>query len=590
MKIAINGTHVRQALSLLTALLLVGSVSYLGQHFYNSSHAATGASMYVNPSSGSVTSGNTLSVTVRENSGTDPVNTVQASLNYDASQLQYTGMSNGSFPYDAADQTDQAGVVRVARAIQSGTLTGDQPIVTINFKVLASSGTVNLSLDQSSSSVMRSTDNTDILATVSGGSYTVSAPAAPSPYITLQPSSGNYSVGSLINVDIHIVSSSTKVTVVEPVIQYPSNDLSIVKVTNSASFPTAMQDSNSNGTLDITRGVPGGSSGVSGDVVVATVQFKVIAVASSIPLRLGGNSAAYDGSGSGANILSVAASQGAVYSAAAVSGAAGGSSAPSTTAPTATAVSSAGQSASVYTRSGGITVSTTSGSGSVSQGGSSTQVQGSVNLAPAMNDGPGGNGATAIVKVEYYVGKKLIATRTTSPFTYALNTKTLKNDTYQLTIKTFYQNGTVDSATDDIAVRNPVTISYVLAHYTAVAGGTLLAAVLVLFFLWRFVWPHFHGGSGPADGGNYGVYTSYVGPTAGGSSAPVAPDPVIIQPTGGDLASPLSTEQASAAESVGAIPLTDPLPQDGQSSVAPQPGSTEQGHSQPPSMPTPPSV
>lgn len=110
--------RMRQGISFLTAAFLIGSISFLGVSHYNSSNALTGASMQVTPSSGSYAAGSNVSFTIREDSGSIPVNSVQASLTYNPSQLQFVSITEGgSFPLVAATSTGQAGVIRVARAI-----------------------------------------------------------------------------------------------------------------------------------------------------------------------------------------------------------------------------------------------------------------------------------------------------------------------------------------------------------------------------------------------------------------------------------------------------------------------------------------
>jgi len=102
-KILARKKRLRSILSFVVAAVIIGSISYLGVKTYHDSHAATGASIYVNPGSGTLTAGSIVSITVRENSGTDPINTVQASLNYDSNSLQYSSISeSGSFPVVAA--------------------------------------------------------------------------------------------------------------------------------------------------------------------------------------------------------------------------------------------------------------------------------------------------------------------------------------------------------------------------------------------------------------------------------------------------------------------------------------------------------
>lgn len=182
------------------ALLVVGSVTYFGVKQDRASFAAGTATLTMTPASGSYVVGSNISVAVQENSGTDPVNAVQASLSYDATKLQYVSVAEGSaFPTVAATSTSTPGVVRLARGTLPGMeVTGTNTVATITFKVLGNSGTTNLSFDSAFSYIVRSTDNTNVLGTTSGATYTLKLPA---PTIsTVTPASGPTAGGTVIAV------------------------------------------------------------------------------------------------------------------------------------------------------------------------------------------------------------------------------------------------------------------------------------------------------------------------------------------------------------------------------------------------------
>ena len=151
---------------LLTAALLVVSVP--------TSYAAGSANLSLSPSSGNYKIGNTFSVTIYENSGSDPVNVVEAILSYDQSKLQLLG------------RTCNSGAFEVSAFSACGTIvpkTGTQAVATASFKALAS-GSASISF-AGSSHIYRSTDNTEIWnGATSGGMYSLAKPAPAKPKAT----------------------------------------------------------------------------------------------------------------------------------------------------------------------------------------------------------------------------------------------------------------------------------------------------------------------------------------------------------------------------------------------------------------------
>ena len=239
----------RSSLSLLVAGLMIGSISYIGVHTYKSSHAATLPTIYASPDSGDVASGSTLSVTLRADSGGEGVNSVQASLNYDTSKLTYSSITEAdAFPLVAATSTSTPGVIRVGRGNNDRSITGDNAIVTINFKVTGTSGTGTINIDKANSALVRSSDNSDILANVGTGTYTiaVSPGTLPSggstsistekPRLTLSPASGNLPTGSPVSVDVRLHSYNFPVSTVEAIVSYPSGQLQFTGLTEGGIY------------------------------------------------------------------------------------------------------------------------------------------------------------------------------------------------------------------------------------------------------------------------------------------------------------------------------------------------------------------
>ena len=129
---------------------------------------------------GSYQNGSSFAVPVYVDSGTDPVNVVQADFNYDASTMQFQSVScGGAFTITASTSANDA-----TCGIPGGSsVTGSQLVATINFKALAGSGSSTASI-ASTSHVYDSATNTDIwnsVDTSTGFSFTSPAPAPSQP-------------------------------------------------------------------------------------------------------------------------------------------------------------------------------------------------------------------------------------------------------------------------------------------------------------------------------------------------------------------------------------------------------------------------
>ena len=90
---------------------------------------ATGtATMSITPASGSYTVGNTISVVVNENSGSVGINTVEADLSYNASQLQYVSSAMSSSFDTSVQNSGGSGLTCFVAAKFSTPLTNSQPL------------------------------------------------------------------------------------------------------------------------------------------------------------------------------------------------------------------------------------------------------------------------------------------------------------------------------------------------------------------------------------------------------------------------------------------------------------------------------
>lgn len=601
-KIRAYAGHMRQVLPVVVGLLLVGSFSYLGVRYYDSSKAATGGSIYISPSTASPAPGSTVSVTVNEDSGDTPVDTVYFQLHYDASQLQYVSLSEGStFDLQLSTSTAQAGLIKVTRGmgLDKAAPTGAHAVVTLNFKVLASSGTASLTLDPPPTSYQLNAGSL-VTQAVSNASYTITSVTPGQPKdasLSFSPSSGSYKKGDTVTVDVKESSPTQEVYGVTAYISYPANQLQYVSTKDSPVFPTVQRTTDSAGTLQLIRAITlGAANGVKGSQTVATVTFKVIGGSGNVPLSFASGSKVYTAldDGTAVDILGNSGTASFVVADTTPGPNPGGNPGgdpnpspnpgPSATSPGASEAShNANSHSPVF--NGTISYQSKSGGGSVSMNGSNTQLQGSVELAPVIDPTVTGEAPTdTVVKVEYYLNNKLIDTEKAAPFTYQFDSKKLRNGTYTITIKTYYASGATNSGTNTLVVKNPVTVSYIMAHYTSSIFGTVMVLVVAAVFIWKYMWPRF--GNQMAMAGNYNPYADAV-VTGGTGTDPRRYEAPVVAPTTGTAPTPVITpEQEQAAQTTPSL-QTPSAPVTG-TPAQPQQGSAENptpGHTIPPQGP-----
>ena len=127
--------------------------------------------IYFNPPSQGYGVGSTITVEVRENSGSAPVNAVQANFSYPADKLTFVSADGSASGFTTqAQSTGGNGTVSLARGVV-GNLTGDQLIAKVTFTVSAA-GTANLSFTTGTSLVSAST-NLNIIGSLSADGIAV---------------------------------------------------------------------------------------------------------------------------------------------------------------------------------------------------------------------------------------------------------------------------------------------------------------------------------------------------------------------------------------------------------------------------------
>lgn len=300
-------------LAAITMAVIVGTVAVVASF-------ASNEQLYLSPATASVLSGNTIAVQIRVNSGTDTVNAVQANLSYDPAKLQFQSVdpSGSAFSLSASAVTT-SGVVQLARATGGGepAVSGDKLFATVTFKALVGSGTTDIKID-SGSHVVRSTDATDILTSSAGATFTLTSPSTETPTPTptatptatpttspnasptptpsvqpgaftgklkLSPATTTVASGANATFEIREDSGSTLVNAVQANLKFDPSKLQYIGADSAnADFPLNAVTSTGNGTVKLTRALNGGDPAVSGDKLVTTVTFKLLAASGSTPL------------------------------------------------------------------------------------------------------------------------------------------------------------------------------------------------------------------------------------------------------------------------------------------------------------------
>lgn len=130
--------------------------------------------IYFNPPTQGYTVGSNITIEIRENSGSTGVNAVQANFSYPSDKLTFVSSDgSGSGFTTEAQNVGGNGTVTLARGI-IGSLTGDQLIAKVTFKV-NTTGTANLSFINGSALISAST-NQNIISSLSAdgtGVYTL---------------------------------------------------------------------------------------------------------------------------------------------------------------------------------------------------------------------------------------------------------------------------------------------------------------------------------------------------------------------------------------------------------------------------------
>lgn len=145
--------------------------------FIKTTYAAS-ATLYLNPSSGTFSKNETFNLAVLENSSDEPVNAVEAVLQYPTDKLDLVDVDYEGSVFSIGPPTSSGnGTVHIIRATTSTDVKGAQFVANIKFKVKATGlAAINFTNE---SRVLSTNGNTDILrGNTKSGKYTLVSQAA----------------------------------------------------------------------------------------------------------------------------------------------------------------------------------------------------------------------------------------------------------------------------------------------------------------------------------------------------------------------------------------------------------------------------
>jgi hypothetical protein len=294
------------------------------------------------------------------------------------------------------------------------------------------------------------------------GSQT-SAQSADSIYVA--PASGTYNVGETITISIR-ENSSGPVNAVSASLSYTSNLEYISTDGSGSAFSIDASGSGGSGSVSIARGT---ITPVSGDQLVSRVNFKVVA-SGGASINMGDDSQVLS-SATSENVVNVRNGASYTLKVGATTPAPSPSSSPSpVAAPTSSSKATTARAKSPAT----VTIA----------------AQGSAQTTPLPGDSKVELNAPAIVetkptsdkpvvKVEYMINDKVVGTDVTAPYGHSIDSDRMRNGTYTLTTKTYYQDGTVDTSNASFVVSNPLSLTQVLLQLRHYAWLVIIVLIII---------------------------------------------------------------------------------------------------------------
>jgi chitodextrinase len=455
-------------------------------YFIIFSHAAPAPpTIYLNPSSQTVGPNGTITVDIRENSGTTSVNAVQANFTYPTSLLTFVSIDASTSAFSIqAEGTGSAGTVKIGRGTTTP-VSGDQLVARVTFQGGATGGAATLAFS-SGTSLVSSSSNQDILgslAATAGGTYTVDA-NPPTVNITAPANNATIALGTTPTISANASDAESSITKVEFYVDstLKTSDTSspysytwnsgvtagahTIQAKAYDTYNNVATSSTVNVTVTdqtaptVSLSAPAANAVVNGSSTAVSATASDNVGVSGVQFKLdGANLGAEDTSSPYSVSWNTTSATNGNHSLTAVARDAAGNT------TTSTAVT-------VNVDNAAPTVSITSPTGGA-------LVNGTVGVNATATDNAGGSG---ISKVEFYVDGTLGSTDTSSPYSYSWNTTALAlGSSHTLTAKA-YDNAPTANATTSSGVT--VTVQDTTAPSTPTALHTTSVLPKSITFAW----------------------------------------------------------------------------------------------------------
>jgi hypothetical protein len=422
-------------------------------------------SVYLSPSSMTVGPNGTVTVQVRENSGTTAVNAVQANFSYPTSLLAFVSIDGtGSAFGTAAQGTGSAGQVSIARgtSCSSGctSVTGDQLVAIVTFQANTTNGAATLAFT-SGTALIESTNNTDLLgglANTVGGTYTVDT-APPTVNVTAPANNASIGTGTTANITATATDASSSITKVDFYVDgvlklsdttspysysWDTTGVALGAHTIQAKSTDSFGNLGSSSVVNVTiadQTAP--TVSLTAPAASAVVNGSTVTVSSTASDNIGVAGVQFKLDGANLNTEDTTSPYSITWNTSTAS--------DGTHSLTAVARDAAGNTTTSSAVS--VTVDNAAPTVSITAPTAGSNVNGLVTVNTTATDNTGGSG---IAKVEFYVDAVLKSTDTTSPYSFSWDTSTATLGAHSLTAKA-YDKAPTANVTTSAAVNVTVT-------------------------------------------------------------------------------------------------------------------------------------
>jgi hypothetical protein len=404
--------------------------------------------IYLNPASMVVGANGTVTVDVRENSGTTTVNAVQANFSYPTTLLTFVSIdSTGTAFTTQAEGTGSAGLVKIGKGTTTPVI-GDQLVARVTFQATATGGAATMAFT-SGTALASSTTNTDILgslAATAGGTYTVDT-AAPTVSVTSPANNATLALGTTPTITATATDAESSVTKVE---FYVDGALVNTDTTSPYSFtlataPTAGAHTMQAKGYDTFNNI-GTSSLVNVTVTDQTAPTAAITAPTSGSFVTGASVAVSATASDNVGVVGVQ------FKVDGTNAGAEDTTSPYSTTWNTTGLSGAHSITAVARDAAGNTTTSTAVSVTVDNSAPTVSITAPtagaiVNGTVTVNATAADTGGSGISKVEFYVDGTLSSTDTTTPYSFAWNTTPLAFGTAHTLSAKAYDNVTPANVT-----------------------------------------------------------------------------------------------------------------------------------------------